>query len=83
MHSVSDAYTLVTINDQYLFIFKLNQEFLDMDPTQNEALFQPYQMRAFNAMVYDYTRSHLEPSNKSGDQCIVVNVSQYDMYIDA
>ena len=79
---VNEVFTLVTINENKKYIFKLNQVFLDRKQLQKEALIQPHQMRAFGLIVDDCARSHLGPSNKPGGQCIIVNDIQYDMNFD-
>ena len=67
---VSEAFTLVTIDEDTKYIFKINQAFLDRDPTQSESLTQPHQMRAFGVIVDDCAKSHLGPTNLPGGQCI-------------
>ena len=68
---VSDAYTLVTLNDDIQVIFKINQCFLDRNPNQTEALLQPHQMRSFGVVVDDCASYHIGPSLKAGGQCMV------------
>ena len=63
---VSNAYTLVTLNNNKTVIFKLNQCFLDRDPSQTEALLQPNQIQTFGVVVDDCASCHLGPSLKSG-----------------
>ena len=67
---VSDAYTLVIIGENKKYFFKINQAFLDKDPTQNEAIIQPHQMRVFCAIVDDYAKNHIGSSNKPGVKCL-------------
>ena len=68
---VSNAYTLVTLNNNKKFIFKINYLFLDRDPNQTEALLQPHQIRSFGVVVDDCASYHLGPSLKAGGQCMV------------
>ena len=67
---VSDSFTLATIDKDEKYIFKINQAFLDRDPTQSESLIHPHQMRAFGVIVDACAKSHLGPTNLPGGQCI-------------
>ena len=69
---VSTVYTLVTLENNTKVIFKINQAFLDGDPDQTEALFQPHQMRSFGG-VDDCAKRHLSPSGEPGGQYIKIN----------
>ena len=79
---ISDAYTIVTIDERKKYIFKINQTFLDRDASQTEALIQLHQMRTFYVIVDDCEKNHLGPSNKPGGQCLTVDDTQYGMHID-
>ena len=79
---VSEAFTLVTIDEDKKYIFKTNQAFVDRDPTQSESLIQPHQMRAFGVIVDDCAKSHLGPTNLPGGQCISIENNRYGMHFD-
>ena len=79
---VSEAFTLVTIDEIKKYIFKTNQAFVDRDPTQSESLIQPHQMRAFGVIVDDCAKSHLGPTNLPGGQCISIENKRYGMHFD-
>ena len=71
MHSsklelVSEAFTLVTLEDNSKILFKMNQCFLDTDPSQTEALMQPHQARSFGIMVDDCARCHIGANGLAG-----------------
>ena len=69
---VRDPHTLVILPSNVKVIFKINQEFLDDDPTQTEALFQPHQVRSFGVIVDDCASRHLIKLVSPGTQCIKV-----------
>ena len=79
---VSTVYTLVTLENNTKVIFKINQAFLDGDPDQTEALFQPHQMRSFGIGVDDCTKRHMIPSDKIGGQCIKINDQEFGMNVN-
>ena len=79
---VSDAFTLVTFPDNSRVIFKLNQCFLDRDPSQSEALIQPHQARAFGVIVDDCASCHLGVDGNRGGQCLIVDDIAYPMHFD-
>ena len=64
------------------YIFKINQAFLDRDPTQNGALIQPRQMIAFGVIVDDCAKNHLGTSNKPGGKYLTIDNTQYSMHFD-
>ena len=78
---VNDAYTLVTTPHGKV-IFRLNQCFLDRDPSQHEALLQPHQCRDFGVFVDDCARCHLRSSDTTGGQCIRVGDDTIPMHFD-
>ena len=87
MHSsqlelVSDAFTLVTLPDNSKVIFRINQCFLDRDPSQTEALLQPHQARAFGVIVDDCVSCHLGVDGNRGGQQLLVNDVSYPMHFD-
>ena len=63
---VNSHYILVTLENNYNFIFIINQAFLDRYPDQTDTLIQPHQMRPFGVGVDDCSKRHLTPSDKSG-----------------
>ena len=79
---VNCAFTLVTLPDNSKVIFKLNQCFLDSDPSQSEALLQPHQARAFGVVVDDCSNRHLGKDGKPGGQCLSVHGVDYPMHFD-
>ena len=79
---VSNAFTLVTIDEYIKFIIKTNQVFLGRDPTQSESLVQSHQIRAFKVILDDCTKSRLGPTNLPSGQCISVENKRYGMHFD-
>ena len=87
MHSsklelVNDAYTLTTLPDNSKCILKINQAFLDTDPSQSEALLQPHQARAFGTIVDDCAHRHRGRDGSSGGQCLIVDDKKLDLSFD-
>ena len=79
---VNDAYTLVTIPKNVKVIFKINQAFLDKDPTQKDALLQPHQVRSFGIIVDGCAIRHLSTSGSPGTKCIKVGDKTLPIYFD-
>ena len=79
---VSDAFTLITLPDNTHVIFKLNQCFLDRDPSQTEALLQPHQARAFGVIVDDCASCHQGIDGDRGGQQLRIDDVSYPMHFD-
>ena len=79
---VNDDYILVTLTNNVKMGFKINQAFLDNDPTQTDALLQPDQVRAFEVIVDDCASRHLSTSLSPGTQCIKVGDRTWTMYFN-
>ena len=79
---VSDAFTLVTLPDNLRIIFKINQCFLNRDPSQSEVLLQPHQARAFGVLVDDCASCHTGVNGERGGQRLVINDISYPMHFD-
>ena len=58
----------------------MNQCFLDMDPSQTEALIQPHQARAFGVIVDDCARCYIGANGLVGGQYIKTNGVHYGMH---
>ena len=65
---LNNAYTLATMPDITKVIFKINQVFLDRNPSQNETLLQPHQVRAFCIVVDDCAVIHIRTGGTAEGQ---------------
>jgi len=79
---VNDAYTLATLPEGEKIILRFNQVFCDVDPLQQEALFQPHQLRAHGVMVDDCAKRHLRADGQPGGQCLITPERKIDMHFD-
>ena len=52
------AYTLANICDGIRVVFKINQAFCDLDPSQTEALSATHQICDFGVSIDNYTKCH-------------------------
>ena len=65
---VNDCYTVAILPSNKLVILKINQCLLDKDPSQQDLLLQPHQVRAFGVVVDDVAKRHLSKDGKQGGQ---------------
>ena len=79
---VNDAYILVILPNNVKVIFKINQAFLDNDPTQTDVLLQSHQVREFGLVVNDCASRHLSTPVSTSTQCIKVGDRTLPMYFD-
>ena len=78
---VGSVYTLVHFQSNKL-IFGINQDLLDMDPLQIEALLQPHQTRAFGLSVDGCLRCHIAANSEPGGQCIGIGEDKFPFHFD-
>ena len=56
---VNDSFTIALLDNGTKMILKVNQDLLDLNPDQDEALLQPYQVCSFRIIVDNCAKRHM------------------------
>ena len=67
---VNKPHTLVNLPNNTKIVFKINQEFLDRDSNQTEALLQAHQTKAFGVIVDNCSKRYFSISGNPSVQCM-------------
>ena len=79
---VNNAYTLVILGEEFKVVFKIDQSFSNIDPTQTEVLLATYQVLNFRFSTDNHTKCHQCYVSIAGVQSISSCKNTFEFYFN-